>query len=308
MKLLIGGCAVFLFSSSLSLAQTTAPAPVDLSYHFKAGTVLHYQRLDEIRNPDNPPGYQEGNYDSKEDIHITVENVDAAGNTTLVIKNEEVNDFKGGDDAKGVTMGALAQDIPLYRVTIDKFGKYISGEILRRSPQDSVFHEQMKSPGFNGWSRPDSSNIQYSMAQVLSPRPARINARVGMKWNDTLCKLSHNVTYYTNHSASAPTQHPPPGPSYMSYHYDFNIAQDAADRAAGKYTLAKETTNYQVSDGKLLTEGLTDEKQGIRSSDGLTLTRTELQKRIPGKSADPMYDRIYLNKTLTLISVDSTAH
>jgi hypothetical protein len=307
MKILCAGCVIILVSSSQILAQTTSPLPVDLSYHFKPGTTLHYQRLDEMRNPDNPPGYQEGNFDTKDDIHITVEKVDAASNATLVIQNEEVNDFKGGDDAKGVTMGGLAQDIPLYRVTVDKYGKYISGKILRYSLQDSLLHEEMKDPRYHIEPRSDSSIINFWMDHVLClKRPTRSGSRVGMKWDDTLCKLSHNTTYYYNQSASAPTQQQPSSPSYNSYHYDYSIAQDANARNEGKYTFGTETTFYQVDNGKILSEGLTDEKQDIRSSDGLTLTRTEFQKRVPGKSADTSFDHWYMTRTLTLISIDST--
>ncbi len=125
---------VLVFPASLAFGQSTSPAPVDLAYHFKAGEVLHYQRLDEMRNPDNPGGYQEENFDVKENVDISVEKVDSIGDATLVIQNTESYDFKGGDDPTGVTQGGLAQDIPLYRVTINRFGKYLRGEMLRRSP------------------------------------------------------------------------------------------------------------------------------------------------------------------------------
>ncbi len=49
--------AVLGFPASVAFGQATSPAPVGLlAYHFKAGEVLHYKKIDEFRNPDNPPG------------------------------------------------------------------------------------------------------------------------------------------------------------------------------------------------------------------------------------------------------------
>jgi hypothetical protein len=299
--------AVLVFPATLAFGQSTSPAPVDLAYHFKAGTVLHYQRLDEIRNPDNPPGYQDGNFDTKDDIHITVEKVDSMDNATLVIQNEESHDFKGGDDANGVTMGGLAQDIPLYSVTVDRYGKFLSGKILHRSPQDSINQELRKNPKiiFSG-PQSDSSDINFWMWQALCPRPTRSSVQIGTSWQDSMAQISHNHVFYFNQSATPAKEEPPPLPSYYAHHYNYKIAQDGADRAAGKYSLVTESMNYQVSEGKLLSQGIKNETQDIRSSDGITLKRTQFEKRVPGKSADTSFDNSYITRTLTLISIDST--
>src|SRR5665213_1530545 len=92
-------CVIFTFSSIAAFGQYTAPRSVDLSYHFRAGTVLNYERDDQSRNPDGAPGYAGGNWELKEDVHITVEKVDLDGSATLVVQNVEMHDFKGGSDA-----------------------------------------------------------------------------------------------------------------------------------------------------------------------------------------------------------------
>ncbi len=159
MKIIGICCVIVLASFSTVFAQNTSPAPVDLAYHFKAGTVLHYKKIDEFRNPDNSPGLMEHNWDRIEDIHITVENVDSLDNATLVIHNEETHDFKGGDGGEGVTQGGLTLEIPLYRVKVDKYGKYLSGEILHRSPQDSMWQIGYKDPKNLAKAPPDSVSI-----------------------------------------------------------------------------------------------------------------------------------------------------
>jgi hypothetical protein len=309
MRKIFGCCAIIVASSSLAFAQATAPAPVDLSYHFKAGTVLHYQRLDEIRNPDKPPGYKGRNFDTKDDLHITVENVDSLGNATLVIQNEETHDFKGGDDANGITMGALGQDIPLYRVTVDRYGNFINGKILHRSPQDSLAEVRSKDP--NIWTSPrsDSATIKLWMRYALWPRPARTPVQDGMNWTDSSTRASHPIHMSLEHTSSASSERPDPntpivGHGYNAYHYDYSIDQNAESRKAGQYQLATETINYQVSEGQLISKGKEDEKQTIRSSDGLTTSLTELGRRIGGMGVD----NSYMKRTLTLISIDSTAH
>jgi hypothetical protein len=309
LKIVVLVCA----SSSLAFAQATSPAQVDLSYHFKPGTTLHYQRLDEIRNPDNPPGYMEGNFDTKDDIHITVEKVDSLGNATLVIQNEETHDFKDGDDANGVTMGGLAQNIPLYRVTVNRYGNYLSGNILHRSPQDSLSEVRTKDPKIWTSPRSDSATIKFWMKQALYPKPERTHTHVGMKWADSSTRISHPIHIALNNapspaSASPPDDTPIISQGYNAYHYDYTLDQDAADRNAGQYQLATKTVNYQVAEGTLISQGITDETEKIRTSDGLTFLSTQLAKRVPGKSADTTFDRIYMRRTLTLISIDSTAH
>ncbi len=301
LKIVVLVCAL----PSLAFTQATSPAPVDLSYHFKPGTTLHYQRLDEIRNPENPPGYMEGNFDTKDDIHITVEKVDSLGNATLVIQNEETHDFKGGDDASGVTMGALAQNIPLYRVTVDPYGKYLSGKILRYSPQDSLERVRLKDPNYFVSPRSDSANINFWMDQALCVRPARNGVRVGTKWNDSLCKISPRHLIPSRFAGTPSTVPPPAGLDYNAYRYDYTVDQDAVTRNAGQYQLGVETIFYQVFDGKLMAQCLTDEKQVVRSFDGLTVSRSEMMKRTGGSAGVDTYS---IKRTLTLISVDSTAH
>jgi hypothetical protein len=306
MKTFIISCAIVLISSSLALAQATAPAPVDLSYHFKAGTVLHYQRLDEMRNPDNPPGYSEGNWDLKEEIHFTVEKVDPDGDATLLVRVEETPDFKNGGDEDqttgvGVTLGL---DIPLYRVTVDRFGKYLNGEILHRTASDSMYNEKMKDPNWNGWKRPDSSLIKLNLSEEFCPRPAHAATHVGVAWEDSSSQISNSTHYYYNHSASPSTEPPPDGPSYYSQHYDYNILQDGTDRNAGQYHLSAKSMNYQVSEGTLMSQWTDDDNQLVRSPDGLTTMRTQFEKRVGGMGVDKSFTK----RTLSLISVDSTAH
>ncbi len=299
---------VLVFPASLAFGQSTSPAPVDLAYHFKAGTVLHYQRLDECRNPDNPPGYMEGNYDTKDDIHITVEKVDSVGDATLVIQNEESYDFKNGDNGFQQAVGIIAQDIPLYRVTVDRYGKYLSGKILRYSSQDSLEHEHMKDPRWNITPRTDSSIINLFIGEAFSTRPARTGVQIGTTWQDSVAQISHNHVVYFNHTAAPAKEEPPPLPSYFSHHYDYKTAQDAEDRTAGKYHFVTKTMNYQVSQGQLLSQFTTDEDQEIRSSDGITLKRTQLEKAVPGIKINKDRENISDKRTLTLISIDSTAH
>ncbi len=293
-------------SSSLAFAQATAPAQVDLSYHFKPGTTLHYQRLDEIRNPDNPPGYSEGNWDDKEDIHITVEKVDPSGDATLLVKADETPDFKNGGD-EDPTKGAnahLALDIPLYRVTVDRYGKYLNGEILKRTLTDSMVNEKIKDPNYNGWKMSDSSQIKLNLKQQLCSRPAQARTRVGMKWEDSSTQLSHPIHYALDHSASPSTEPPQLQPSYYSQHYDYAVKQDGTDRVAGTCNLATESMNYQVGNGTLLSQWSGDENQSIRSSDGLTIQRSSYEHRVAGFSVD----KSFIKRSLTLISIDSTAH
>ncbi len=290
-------------SSSLAFAQATSPAQVDLSYHFKPGTTLHYKKVEEFRNPDNPPGLMEGNWDRIEDIHITVEKVDSLDDATLVIHNEETHDFKGGDDGDGVTQGGLALEIPLYRVKVDRYGRYLSGEILHRSTQDSLNQIGWKDTNNLAKAPPDSASIISWMAQLLSRRPTRTGVREGARWQDSTTKISHPTTFYFNHTASSSTKKPD-GPNYQAHHFDYTIDQDAADRKAGQYKLATETTNYQVIAGELIFKGKIDEEQDIRSSDGLIISRTSTDRRIAGRNVDNSYGK----RTLTLISIDSTAH
>jgi hypothetical protein len=269
---------------------------------------LHYQRLDEMRNPDNPPGYMEGNYDTKDDIHITVEKVDSAGNATLVIQNEETHDFNGGDDANGVTMGALGQDIPLYRVTVDRFGNFLGGKILHRSPQDSLIEVRSKDPHIWTAPRSDSATIKSWMRHALWPRPQRTSVHVGMQWTDSSTRISHSIHMVLNRAPSPASERddantPIIGQGYNAYHYDYTIDQDATDHKAGQYQLTTETINYQVSEGQLVSQGKEDEKQTIRSSDGLTTSITAMGRRIGGMGVN----NSYMKRTFTLISVDSTA-
>ncbi len=124
-----------------------------------------------------------------------------------------------------------------------------------------------------------------------------------MKWQDSSTKITHPTTFYFNHTASSPNQKPA-GPNYKAYHNDYTIEQDAADRKAGQYKLETETTNYQVVEGELISKGTDDEVQDVRSSDGLIISRTSTGRRIAGRNLD----NSFLKRTLTLISIDSTAN
>ncbi len=286
-----------------SLAQATAPTPVDLSYHFKAGTVLHYQRLDEMRSPDNPPGYEGGNFDSKEDIQIAVVNVDLDGSATLVVQNTETHDFKGGDDTHDVLEGPrvshnLGEDIPLYSVKVDKYGMYLDGMILRRNTHDSIFHEKMKDPNFNGWGVEDSTAIKRSLYKNFAPRSARSNVRRGSEWNDSSHEVTNPPHIPLNHSASGPVVLNPPGPSYNSYRNDYSLSQNLSERKAGIYELTTKAINYQVFGGTVAGHGKTDRLEQFRTSDGLPVLRTETSGGLTKE---------YMKRTFTLISVDSTA-
>ncbi len=302
MKIFSIYCVIVLASSSSAFAQTTSPAPVDLSYHFTKGTVLHYHRLDEFRNPDNPPGYIEGNFDSKEDIHITVESVDALGNATLRVAIEESHDFKGGDDASGVKMGGLADDIPLYRVTVDRFGTYLNGEILKNTPLDSMLNEKKKNPKFNGSKLPDSSLMKLELSEEFCSRPSPMAARAGLKWGDSTFETVFSQQYSNPGSTTPSAMQRSVKPTYRSRHYDYAIVQNAEDRSAGVFHLNTLTTNYQVAEGMLLSEWTNDEHQDIRTSDGLTTLRTRFEHRIGGVSVNTSTGK----RTLTLVGVDST--
>lgn len=92
-------------------------------------------------------------------------------------------------------------------------------------------------------------------------------------------------------------------PSYTSHHNDYTVIQGAADRDSSQYHLAAETKNYQVAMGRLLSLWTSDEDQDVRSSDGLTTKRTQLERRVGGIRVDKSYTK----RTLTLISVDSVS-
>ena len=296
----IAGCLFFLVPVPI-FAQVTAPPSVDLAYHFKPGTTLHYNRLEEIRNPDNPPGYVEGNYDIKENVTISVEKVGPDGATTLLVNNSESVDFKGGGDASEVTMGTLGMDIPTYRVTIDKFGNYRTGTVLRRTPDDSVRHEKLKDQNINVHAI-DSANIKFNLEAFINKRPTVTNSTVGSKWTDTLYELKHQTHYYFNHSPTPAQEQPPEKPSYNSVHYDYEVAQDAQDRNKNEFLLATKSMNYQVGMGMLLSQFTIDDNEHIRSSDGIPTLRTQYSKRVGGMHVD----NSYIKQTLTLLSIDST--
>ena len=218
------------------------------------------------------------------------------------MRNEETNDFQGDDGNRG--MSTFAGDIPLYRVTVDRFGNYLNGEILRRAAWDSAMVEKMKNPSFNGSKIADSTQIKRSLDNVFCPRPERTGAQVGMKWSDSSCQISH--PHFSPKGRSVSTANVPPPDtslSYNSHHYDYNIVQGAADRYSSRYQLAIETMNYQVGMGRLMSQWTSDENQDVRSSDGLTSLRTRLERRVGGMRVDKSYTK----RTLTLISVDSVA-
>jgi hypothetical protein len=303
MKIIGISCVIVLASFSTVIAQNTSPAPVDLAYHFKAGTVLHYQRLDESRKPGSPPGRAGGNYDIKEDIVITVEKVDLDGSAMLIVQNEEADDLKGADKNQVVKIGRVSatysQDIPMYRVKVDKYGRYLDGAILKRTPEDSIQHEKLKDPNVISWGGGDSERIQWSLYKNLFPRSPRTAVRLGTSWNDSVFKPEHPHRFPVNHAASGPVIVDPPGPSYTSQRYDYSLTQNTKDRKSGIFELNTQTIYYTVFGGESAGQAKVNMVEQFRSLDGLPILRTE-----SGKGLDNSDNKT----TFKLISIDSTAH
>ncbi|GEM_PF-4203592 len=285
-------------SASASFAQLLAPSPVDLAYHFRTGQRLHYHHVDEIRNPGGEPGYQDGNYNIKKDIMISVDHVDAAGNATLTVEINEVHDWKGGDDGTKQSMGGLGEDIPLYRITIDKFGHYVNGEVLRWSVQDSIFRERLKQPSIIGSMVADSLRIKSSFELILYPRPGRMNPLISARYHDSSSRISHPHHYYIGQqSPISPEPVVAEKPSYMSHAFDYLIKQ--VDKDTAMFDLEVKTSNDQVVEGQLLSHWLSNGEEYIRKENGLTVRRETIERRVTNGAPE----QAYIKRTLTLVDV-----
>ena len=296
----IAGCLLFIVPLSV-LAQVTAPMAVDLAYHFKEGSVLHYIRTDQDRHPGYPEGYQGGNWDQQDSLEIAVVKVDLDGSATLVVRNAETQDFKGTskDLMKiGRTNVTVGSDIPMYRIKIDKFGNYLDGAIIRRTERDSISHAQKKDPTLQALDTPDSNRIKWSFYNNFFPRSQRSSVRVGVKWTDSTYEASHPMHIPLSQSPSGPRIVEQPGPSYKSHRYDRCIVQNSSERKNGMCELTTTATNYQVFGGQLAGRSTEDSKEHFFTTNGLPKARTESGVGVDGSN---------FTRTLTLLSIDSTS-
>jgi hypothetical protein len=278
-------------------AQLTSPAPVDLAYRFHPGEKLHYRWFNETRDPDKPGGYSNHNFDIRKDVFITVESVDSHGNSTLLVHNDESYDWKGGESGTQVASGGLAQDIPLYRITIDPIGRFLGGNIVRRSQQDSDFHEKMKKPDFNGFTPPDTTHIKRSFAQLFPVRPQKEGMHVGTIWHDSVFTPKHSSHYNLGGPRALTASQPPPPTSegYDAVSTNYSIVQGESGLLDTAFRLITSMKKEEYFGGHLF-HWMAEEDQHIRISDGLPSQRTALSSRV----GDPEHTK----QSVRLISVE----
>ncbi len=292
-----------LLSVGSAPAQQLAPAPVDLTYRFHPGQKLHYQKRLELRNPDNIPGRWAAS-DEVTETFITVESVNADGSATLIVRNYEPPAGQTKEDAKeegSLVTVVRGQDIPIYSITVDSYGRFLSGTIIKRNLDDSQFVEKMKDPKFVGHRLPDTSLIKLWAKDLLPTRPRMKSSLPGARYHDSVYKAG-KVEHFPlggPTASGAPKVEPPPQPTYDLDLDDYSIVLGPEEKQQSEFRLIDNNGHDQVWNGKLMSHGVHSSDTHIRTADGLITKRTEIGRRVN----DGKPESAYMKRTLTLISV-----
>ncbi len=284
--------------ASSAHAQQLAPAPVDLTYRFHPGQKLHYHRVFETRNAEKPDGFENDNYDYMEDYYVTVDRVEPNGGATLTVRIQDSYDWHGAEDGSKKSMGGRASDIPLFSVTLDRRGNYMNGTILRRTPHDSEMVEKMKDPKFQGWKRPDSSSIKFTIGNLFAPRPEMKSTLPGDRGHDSTFQTSQMQGHHLGGPTPSGTKAPPAPPSgYNALVHDYSIVQGTEEHTNSEFRLITNSTKYDLF-GKALFVIHSDEDQHIRTTDGILKQRTYISY----STKDGVPEQTKFKNTITLVS------
>lgn len=184
--------------ATLSLSQTTAPAPVKLVYSFSAGDTLHYEyRLDMNQN-----GQMAG---SSFLAKVTIESVTPNGDATLLItKTGKAALATYSNRGSGVQNDetSVVNDDEIVRITIDKYGYYIKSEHLVVPQHIRDTRERYKRTKTDGHVIDDSTMAKLLLKDLFPKLPRTSSIMIGNALVDSVV-INREIVRYTQLSGAA---------------------------------------------------------------------------------------------------------
>ena len=169
---------------ALHSAPTTGgdAAPIEWGYRFAAGDRLRFRRLTTSTNKTGSPRYFRG----EDEVLVEVERVAVDGSTTLTMTTVKNLMSEKEGPTHPLIKSSYVDRTPQIRVTIDRFGRMLDGEIVEDTEEHARAKEMAAQPGSGVRVAPDRRMVEHELRDFLPQLVGPATLRMGEIYRDTV--------------------------------------------------------------------------------------------------------------------------